>query len=71
MTFHIEAREKWRWSASNGAGKSTLFHILRGAMPPDEGASSTCKKNLRIGYLAQNAEISSAATVQEELLPSV
>ncbi len=67
VTFHIEAKEKMALVGVNGAGKSTLFHILRGAMPPDEG-QLYLQKNLRIGYLAQNAEISSATTVQEELL---
>lgn len=43
------------------------FSTSFAALATDEG-QLYLQKNLRIGYLAQNAEISSATTVQEELL---
>ncbi|MFR3484834.1 MAG: hypothetical protein ACLTXL_15855 [Clostridia bacterium] len=63
VTFHIEAKE-------NGVGRRHGPEINAFPHPSRRLARSRASlpaKNLRIGYLAQNAEIS-ATTVQEELL---
>lgn len=42
----------------NGAGKSTLAHLICGEELPDSGQIKMYQRNLRIGYLRQNATYS-------------
>lgn len=51
----------------NGIGKSTLIHILTGDAEPDAG-HMTYKKNLSIGYLAQNSGLDSENEIYTEML---
>ncbi|MFK5676696.1 MULTISPECIES: ATP-binding cassette domain-containing protein [unclassified Ligilactobacillus] len=51
----------------NGAGKSTLIKMLTGEAEPDEGQIIR-RKDLTIGYLAQNAGLSSGRTLYDEML---
>lgn len=67
VTFHLEAQEKAALVGVNGAGKTTLFQILRGRYTPDDG-SLYIQKGLQIGYLPQNAELSSEERIEDELL---
>ena len=67
VTFHLEAQEKAALVGVNGAGKTTLFQILRGRYAPDSG-SLFIQKGLQIGYLPQNAELSSDERIEDELL---
>ena len=67
VTFHIEEHEKAAIVGINGAGKSTLLKIIMGELTPDEG-SVTISRGKTIGYLAQHQEISSDATIYEEMM---
>jgi ATP-binding cassette subfamily F protein 3 len=51
----------------NGVGKTTLLRILVGEESASEGAVN-CAKNLRIGYLPQEAELESGQTLWNECL---
>ncbi|MCR4705968.1 MAG: ABC-F family ATP-binding cassette domain-containing protein [Lachnospiraceae bacterium] len=66
-SFHIEDHEKAAVVGVNGAGKTTLLRIIMGELAPDEGVS-VLTKDKTIGYLAQNAEPDTDATIYEELL---
>ena len=50
----------------NGSGKSTMMKIIAGLETADEG-SVNMQKGLRIGYLAQQGELTGEETVQETL----
>jgi ATP-binding cassette subfamily F protein 3 len=67
VNFHIEANEKVALIGNNGAGKTTLFRILTKELPADSGEVYYAK-DCSIGYLKQQALISSDKTVYEELL---
>lgn len=67
ITFHLEEREKAAVIGVNGAGKTTLFRILTGEASPD-GGELFLKKDVSVGYLAQNQKIESDRTIYEEML---
>ncbi len=67
ITFHLEEREKAAVVGVNGAGKTTLFRILTGEASPD-GGELFLKKDVSVGYLAQNQKIESDQTIYEEML---
>ncbi len=67
ITFHIEKKEKAAIVGVNGAGKTTLFKILTEQSSPDKG-ELFLKKDISIGYLAQNQQIDSKKTIFEEML---
>ncbi len=67
ITFHLEEREKAAVVGVNGAGKTTLFRILTGETAPD-GGELFLKKDVSVGYLAQNQKIESDRTIYEEML---
>jgi ATP-binding cassette subfamily F protein 3 len=52
---------------ANGSGKSTLLKILCGELAPDAGQVSL-KKNLSIGYLKQDLNLSGSNTIYGEAL---
>lgn len=66
-SFHIEDNEKAAIVGLNGAGKSTLLKIITGEITPDNG-DVTISKNKKLGYLAQNQDISTESTIYEEML---
>ncbi|MDP6352157.1 MAG: ATP-binding cassette domain-containing protein [Alphaproteobacteria bacterium] len=58
----VGARDRLCLVGRNGAGKSTLLAVLAGSLEPDAGAR-TAAPGLRIGSLAQNADLAGAATI--------
>ena len=65
----LQDGEKMGLVGVNGSGKSTLMKIIAGLETADEGTVSI-QKGLRIGYLAQQGELSGEETV-ERVLASV
>ncbi len=66
VSFALQNGERLGMVGVNGSGKSTLMKIIAGAETPDAGTVSL-QKGLRIGYLAQQGELTGEETVQETL----
>ena len=66
ITFALQNGERMGIVGVNGSGKSTMMKIIAGEETADEGTVSI-QKSLRIGYLAQQGELSGNETVQEAL----
>lgn len=66
ITFGLEDNEKAAVIGVNGAGKTTLFKIIADGLSYDSG-DLFLKKNITIGYMAQNAQLESEKTVYEEM----
>jgi len=62
VSFHVHPGERIGLIGSNGSGKSTLFQILLGQVEADSGTVSRTK-NLRMGFLPQEAVPSACKTV--------
>ncbi|MBF1026678.1 MAG: ABC-F family ATP-binding cassette domain-containing protein, partial [Lachnospiraceae bacterium] len=69
VSFHIEKNEKAAIVGINGSGKTTLLKLILRQLKADSG-SVTYAKDLRIGYLAQNQDLSGDRTIFEELSKS-
>lgn len=67
ISFHLEDYDKAALVGINGVGKTTLLRIIVGETAPDEGLV-TFAKGKSFGYLAQNTEITSDATIYDTLL---
>src|SRR5690242_4411345 len=67
ISFGLEKGQKTAIVARNGAGKSTLLKCIAGIEKPDSGIV-TFNKGLRIGYLDQNVEMTSAQSLVDEML---
>ncbi len=67
ITFAVNAGEHVGVIGSNGAGKSTLFSIITGESKADSGQVHTAR-NIRLGYMRQNAEYTSGRTAIEEVM---
>ncbi|MFV0519677.1 MAG: ABC-F family ATP-binding cassette domain-containing protein [Lachnospirales bacterium] len=62
VTFLVNEKEKVGVIGVNGAGKSTLFKMILNEISKDSGEISF-KKNISIGYLAQNFESDTMDTI--------
>lgn len=67
LCLNINRGEKVGLVGPNGAGKTTLFFMILGKVEPSEG-SIQVNKNIRIGYLPQEAKFKSQATVLSEVI---
>ena len=54
---------------SNGTGKTTMLQLITGDLSPDEGEISR-RRDVRIGYLTQDAHLTSTNSVLDEALSS-
>ncbi len=66
ITFLLNEGEKCALIGDNGTGKSSLLKIITGEYQKDCG-DIVFKKDITIGYVAQNQDIDSSKTVIEEL----
>ena len=66
VSFTLQNGERMGMVGVNGSGKSTLMKIIAGQETADEG-SVNIQTGLRIGYLAQQGELTGEETVQETL----
>jgi ATP-binding cassette subfamily F protein 3 len=67
ISFEINHGDKVAMIGPNGVGKTTLLRILCGLETPSAGSVSKAK-NLRIGYLPQQASFTSEQTLYDEML---
>ena len=66
VSFTLQEQDRMGLVGVNGSGKSTLMKIIAGQETADEG-SVNMQKGLRIGYLAQQGELTGEETVQRVL----
>ena len=66
VSFTLQEGERMGMVGVNGSGKSTLMKIIAGIETADSG-SVNVQKGLRIGYLAQQGELTGEETVLETL----
>ncbi len=66
VSFTLQEQERMGLVGVNGCGKSTLMKIIAGVETADAG-SVNLQKGLRIGYLAQQGELSGEETVRSAL----
>lgn len=67
ISFAINQGDKVALIGANGVGKSTLFKILTRQIEADQG-DYFIDRNQTVGYLAQNLDLESDATIYEETL---
>ena len=66
VSFTLQEGERMGLVGVNGSGKSTMMKIIAGLETADSG-SVNMQKSLRIGYLAQQGELTGEETVLETL----
>lgn len=67
INLKINYKEKIGLLGPNGAGKTTLFSLILGSSDPSAGNVSF-NRNIRVGYLPQEASFHSEQTVLSELI---
>src|SRR5664279_1882304 len=67
IDLQVEANERVALVGANGAGKTTLLRIIGGREQPDEGTAQRGRQ-VRVGYLAQEATFQSRHTLREALM---
>ena len=66
INYVINRRDKIALVGKNGAGKSTMLKIIAGLQQPTSG-SVAIPRDVTVGYLPQQMEISDVRTVKEEV----
>ncbi len=66
VNLNIQEKSRIALVGQNGAGKSTLVKVIMGEMTADEGSISE-KKNLTVGYLAQDTGLDSNKNIYDEM----
>lgn len=66
ISYVINRRDRIALVGKNGAGKSTMLKIIAGIQQPTSGAVSM-PRDLTVGYLPQQMELSDTLTVMEEV----
>lgn len=67
LTWKIEAGVRVGLVGRNGCGKTTLFHLMTGRLHPDRGRVHR-RRNLNVGYLAQDPELEEGSVVLATVL---
>lgn len=67
LTWKIEAGTRVGLVGRNGCGKTTLFHLMIGRLHPDRGRIHK-RRNLNVGYLAQDPELEEGSVVLATVL---
>jgi len=67
ISFHLNDNDKAALIGINGCGKTTLLRIIMNELSADTGLV-TVAKDKTVGYLAQNALLSSELSIYDELL---
>src|SRR5271155_5823365 len=70
ISISFDDTERTGLIGPNGSGKSTLMKILAGIEQPDSGEMTT-RRQLRLGYLAQEDVFPAGQTVQQVLLDAL
>lgn len=68
VSFGIHAAEKIGIVGVNGCGKSTLLKIISGLQNPNTGTITT-RKDLKVGYLEQDAEFLPEQSILQHTIP--
>ena len=69
VTWGIDPGQHVGLIGANGTGKTTMLQLITGDLSPDEGEVSR-RRDLRVGYLTQDAHLTAANSVLDEALSS-
>lgn len=70
ISIHLNKGEKVALIAKNGTGKSSLLRTIVGLQPSDSASKIYIHKDITVGYLEQEPEMTGNATVMEEIFRS-